>query len=106
MRFAALISMVMLGLALGPVEAAPAGTCAQFLKDFEPQAVAAGVTAATYERATAGLAPDPRINTLIVAQPEFDTPIWDYLDVRVSAKRIANGQAKLQANDALFSAVE
>jgi len=108
MRFFALrviIAAIWLALA-APVYAAPSGSFSDYLKNFEPKALAAGVTAATYERATAGLTPDPRITNLIVAQPEFDTPIWAYLDVRVSAKRIANGQAQLKANAALFSRIE
>ena len=36
---------------------------------------------------------------------EFTTPIWTYLDQRVSAARIKNGIAAIDANRALFTAV-
>jgi len=101
------VAVLALGAALAaglPAQAAPTQPFPDFIKSFEAKAVAAGVSAAVYEKATAGLTPDPRIANLIVGQPEFDTPMWTYLDVRVSAKRIANGQAKLKANAALFSA--
>ena len=50
----------------------------------EPTAVASGVSATVYELSTAGLTPDPTITTLVETQPEFTTPIWTYLDQRVS----------------------
>jgi len=39
-------------------------------------------------------------------QAEFVKPIWDYAKSAVSPTRIANGQAKLAANAATFSAIE
>jgi lytic murein transglycosylase len=39
-------------------------------------------------------------------QAEFVKPIWDYATTAVNATRIANGQAKLSANQTIFDAVE
>ena len=39
-------------------------------------------------------------------QAEFVKPIWDYAKGAVSATRIANGQAKLAANAAIFDSLE
>ena len=50
---------------------------------------ASGVSPTVYELSTAGLTPDPTIKTLVETQPEFTTPIWDYLDQRVTDSRIA-----------------
>ena len=83
----------------------PTQPFADFLHDFEPKALKAGVSAATYEKATAGLTPDPNIPNLITNQPEFSMPIWDYLDVAASATRIAHGQAAMAANAALFTRI-
>jgi membrane-bound lytic murein transglycosylase B len=77
----------------------------EFLHNFEPKAVAAGVSPAVYERATAGLTPDPAIPKLITDQPEFSQPIWDYIDVAASATRIAHGKAAMAANAALFKRI-
>ncbi len=76
-----------------------------FLRGFEPRAVAAGVSRAVYRAATDGLTPDPKIPELVTKQPEFATPIWDYLDKRVSEARIARGKQAMAANAALFDAI-
>ena len=73
-----------------------------FLHAFEPTAVASGISPDVYEAATKGLTPDPSIQNLIDTQPEFSTPIWTYLDQRVSDKRIADGMAAFKQNRALF----
>ena len=39
-------------------------------------------------------------------QAEFVKPIWDYAKTAVSATRIANGQAKMAANAAIFDSLE
>ncbi len=82
---------------------AHAESFADFLRGFEPKAVAAGVSAKVYERATAGLTPDPSIPKLVETQPEFTTPMWDYLDKRITADRIARGVKAMDANRALFA---
>ena len=51
-----------------------------------------GVSATSTSWRPAGLTPDPTIPDLVETQPEFTTPIWDYLDQRVSDERIADGQ--------------
>src|SRR5947199_224953 len=61
--------------------------------------------ATVYESATAGLTPDPRIPALVTTQPEFATPIWDYLDQRITASRISRGRAGMAANGSLFAKV-
>ena len=94
---------VLVGL---PLPAQAAQSFADFLSSFEPKAVAAGVTSATYERATAGLIPDPNIPKLVSTQPEFDTPIWDYLDRRISDSRVTRGKAAMAANAARRSCNE
>ena len=38
-----------------------------------------GISAATFARATSGLEPDMKVLDLMQSQPEFKTPIWDYL---------------------------
>ncbi|MGN6099729.1 MAG: lytic murein transglycosylase [Devosia sp.] len=88
-----------------PALAAPSQSFAEFLKAFEPKAVAGGISAAVYERATRGLTPDPRIPALVTTQPEFATPMWDYLDARITAAKIQNGKAALAAHAAAFAAV-
>ena len=82
-----------------------AETFAEFLHAFEAKAVDAGVSREVYRRATQGLTPDPSIPKLVETQPEFTTPIWDYLDARITEDRIRRGRAAIEKNRALFSAV-
>ncbi|MGV3491266.1 MAG: lytic murein transglycosylase [Devosia sp.] len=91
-------------LAASPALAQPIETFDQFLRNFESRAVAAGVSAATYRAATDGLTPDPNVPSLVETQPEFTTPMWDYLDGRVTASRIERGRAAIERNAALFTA--
>jgi membrane-bound lytic murein transglycosylase B len=71
-----------------------------------PAAARRGISKAVYDNATSGLAPDLHIMDLLDAQPEFTKSIWDYLDVLVTADRIAKGRAILAKYAPVFDAVE
>ncbi len=64
--------------------------------------MAAGIDRALYRSVMNNMTPDPRVPDLITSQPEFTTPIWEYLEGRASANRIARGQAAIERNRALF----
>lgn len=66
------------------------------LPEVRAQALAKGVSAATFDRATAGLEPDQSVLDAMSNQPEFKTPIWDYLAGLVDEERIADGRARLK----------
>ncbi|WP_395697157.1 lytic murein transglycosylase [Methylocella sp.] len=76
-------------------EAAETAAFLAFLRALQPRAQAAGVSAATFEAALAGLTPDPAAPTAAAAQPEFDKPIKAYLAQAVSPARVKRGQAAL-----------
>ncbi len=78
----------------GGTEVAPADFRA-CLERLRPQAAARGVSAATFDAHAATLVPDMSILPLLDAQPEFVTPIWDYLAALVDNDRIADGRAML-----------
>ena len=67
----------------------------QWIREFWPQAESAGVSAELYDRAFKNLEPDPEVLRLASYQPEFVTPIWDYIEKRVSEFRIDNGKQRL-----------
>ena len=75
------------------------------LAKLQPAAQARGVSAATYARHTAGLVPDPTVLEALDAQPEFVTPIWDYLAGLVDAERIADGKRMLREHAATLADV-
>lgn len=63
------------------------------LSQLRGPALKAGVSGATFDTHTAGLAPDMAVIDLLDAQPEFKTPIWDYMAGLVDDERVADGQA-------------
>ncbi|MGV8834172.1 MAG: lytic murein transglycosylase [Devosia sp.] len=101
-----LLASVLLALSLTPCALAQqVESFDGFVASFRAKAVAAGVAGGVYDAAMAGLTPDPRVPQLVTAQPEFSTPIWDYIEGRVSADRIARGKAAMARNQDLFAAV-
>jgi membrane-bound lytic murein transglycosylase B len=103
LRFAAIIAALLLTAASALAASDAAFTA--YLRAFEAKAVAAGIDRGLYRAATAGLTPDPDIPKLVETQPEFTTPVWEYLDQRVGDGRIERGRAAFSANRALFDAV-
>ncbi|NWG45003.1 MAG: lytic murein transglycosylase [Alphaproteobacteria bacterium] len=57
------------------------------------EALGAGISATTFDRAFTGILPDPVILERDAHQPEFARPIWEYLDGAVSDLRVENGRA-------------
>ena len=101
MRWLALIWLALATQALGQ----PAESFAGFLAQFRAEAVAAGVNGQFYDAIIADLTPDPRVPNLVETQPEFTTPIWDYLDTRINAGRIERGKAAMSRNADLFARI-
>ena len=64
--------------------------------ELKSGALARGVSATGYERLTASLQPDLKVLDFLDYQPEFRTPIWDYLSGLVDEERVADGQAMLK----------
>lgn len=77
-----------------------------FLATLRPDALAAGVSPETYDRAIAGLTPDLTIPPLLVSQPEHIFAPWDYIGRLVSEARIETGRQKLAEHAAVLADVE
>ncbi len=75
------------------------------LSGLRTQAANTGVSADSFERFTRALAPDMSVLDLLDAQPEFTTPIWDYLAALVDEQRVTDGQAMLQTHAATLAVV-
>ncbi len=71
-----------------------------------PDAARRNISRESFERFTAGLAPDLRIMDLMDAQPEFTKSIWDYLDILVNDNRLAKGKETLAKYKVQFDAME
>lgn len=88
-----------------PAFAQPVESFDSFIAGFRAKALAAGVSASTYDTAMGGLTPDPRVPDLVTSQPEFTTPMWDYIEGRVTQGRIERGKAAMARHSALFASV-
>lgn len=75
------------------------------LAGLRGKAEAAGIQGASFDANTRDLVPDMGVLELLDAQPEFTTPIWDYLAALVDDQRVSDGQAMLQANVATLAQV-
>jgi membrane-bound lytic murein transglycosylase B len=74
------------------------------LNGLRSAATAKGVSAATFDRATRGLQPDMKVIELMNNQPEFKTPIWDYLATLNDEEKVAEGQQMLRRHAATLAA--
>ena len=102
MRIVVLASV--LGLAwAGAASAADFQACVAGLK---AAAIKAGVGPAVAAKALDGAQPNPKIIKSYNSQPEFVTPIWDYLGFLVDERRIADGKAMMAKHDGILRAAE
>jgi lytic murein transglycosylase len=76
------------------------------MQRLRPTALAQGVGAETLDMHAAPLVPDMTVLPLLDAQPEFTTPIWDYLAALVDQQRIDDGRAMLQAHAPVLARAE
>lgn len=78
---------------------------ADCLGRLRTQAQAQGIDGAGFDRWTAELAPDLSVLDLLDAQPEFTTPLWDYLAELVDEQRVNDGRAMLATHRDLLAAI-
>lgn len=88
------------GFFLAAVLAAPAawaqGDFRSCLAGLRGDAAGKGISGGTFEAATASLQPDMKVLELMDNQPEFKTPIWDYLAMLVDDERVEDGRAAMR----------
>jgi lytic murein transglycosylase len=84
---------------------AACATCAQAvvppefsacIRELRTEALAQGITHGTFSNAFKGVEPDASVLDAMQTQPEFETPVWEYLGRLVDDKRIGDGQARLE----------
>ena len=94
-------------LALLVALAAPArADFSSCVASIRSEASGQGVSAATLKAAFEGLQPDPKVLEFETSQPEFKTPIWDYLAALVDDERVADGKAAMAAHAAALKLAE
>ncbi|WP_186393789.1 MULTISPECIES: lytic murein transglycosylase [unclassified Pannonibacter] len=97
------VAAAMLGGFAGMGEARALGSCLERLKS---DAVAAGVRPEIASRMLDGAKTDERVLRFSTSQPEYETPIWDYMATLVDEERIRDGKALLQQHKTVLAAVE
>ena len=101
------VAALFLGLTAALAAALPAhADFASCMAGVRTDALAKGITAETFETYAAPLEPNDVVQ-FVNAQPEFTTPVWDYLAGLVDEERIADGAAQMRAYpNALASAAD
>lgn len=73
---------------------------------LQANAIEAGVDRSIVEAALNVATPDEKVLRLSKAQPEFKTPIWDYLGFLVDEQRVIDGQAMMRKYDRVLRSAE
>src|SRR5918912_2616500 len=100
------IALALLGLSAFVAPAAAQSEFRACLAGLKGQAAAKGVSGETYDAATRGVEPDMKILELMDNQPEFKTPIWDYLGFLVDEERVEGGRAAMRKWGAALAQAE
>ena len=93
------------GATLSTSDYSPRNSFQSCIANLKSQAMAKGVYASTYDRYTQNLTPDYSVIEKLNYQPEFSTPIWDYLSGLVDDERVAIGQQQLAQHRAVLNRV-
>ena len=101
-----LLAAALAALSLPLSAAADEVAFASCLAKLRGEAAAKGVRGETFDTHTAALAPDMAVIGFLDAQPEFVTPIWDYLAALVDEERVADGRAMLTQWKEVLAEVE
>ncbi len=105
LRFALPLASLALLVALSsPVAgAAPFDACIDGLRKT---ALSRGISASTFDAAMKGVEPDPDVIKSFEYQPEFRSPIWDYVAGLVDDERVADGREQLTRWDSVLRDAE
>lgn len=75
------------------------------LAELRGHIISGGISATVFDRVTSGLTPSDAPDFLD-RQPEFTTPVWDYLASLVDDERIADGRARMREYASVLSRVQ
>ncbi|WP_339490159.1 lytic murein transglycosylase [Pseudomonas sp. EL_65y_Pfl2_R95] len=84
----------------------PALSFAEWRTLLRADAIAAGISDTLFDRAFAGVTPNPDVIRLDSSQPEFTRPVWEYIEGAVSPARIKQGQSLLAQERVALDRIE
>lgn len=102
MRLTILLAVLWV-VGVGPAAASEFSSCVANLRNA---AIRAGVSPALADKALNVPEPDEKVLRVSKVQPEFKTPIWDYIGFLVDEQRIEDGRAKMREYDQVLRAAE
>ena len=76
------------------------------LDELGTRARGEGISSSVFDAHVRTVTPDPSLLGLLNAQPEFTTPIWDYLAGLVDDERVADGRRMLAEHADVLARVE
>ncbi|MEN5278499.1 lytic murein transglycosylase [Brucella sp. TWI432] len=93
-RITATVAVAMLASALTTGSAFADANFRKWVSGFRTTAVQSGVSPSIFDRAFRGVdSPDPEVLRNARFQPEFNEPVWSYIDNRVNEHSVAVGQS-------------
>src|ERR1700735_3113813 len=93
-------------VALSACASAPRADFASCVGSLRADAARKGISGRTLDVAFNGLEPDAKVLDLQKQQPEFKTPVWDYVDGLVDDDRVADGKAAMARESRALARVE
>jgi lytic murein transglycosylase len=90
-----LLSGLLAAAALSAFAPSARADFASCVGSLRAQAARDGISARTLDVAFNGLEPDAKVLDFQKQQPEFKTPVWDYVDGLVDDDRVADGKAAM-----------
>ena len=93
---AAPVLLALAALAAATPAAADFSSCVAGLR---AQAASQGISGETFDAAFKGVTAEPKVIELMNNQPEFKTPIWDYLGTLVDEEKVAAARLTVTTDD-------
>lgn len=82
------------------------GRFKECLRGLWPQAQARGISETTFNRELSDIEPDMPIIELMRKQPEFERPLWSYIDTLVTKARIAKSKQMIARYKSIWPRME
>jgi lytic murein transglycosylase len=86
-----------------PVAAQDMGAC---LSSLRSSALKQGISASVFDSTLAGVTRDDKVLELKDSQPEFKTPVWDYIGFLADERKVEQGQALLAKYRSVLDGIE
>lgn len=98
--------LFLFSLALGTLPISARADFASCVAGLRSHALGQGISGSVFDQMMSGVTPDMKIIEAMNAQPEFKTPIWDYLATLVDDQKVTEGRAMLQRHAGVLAQIE